>query len=190
MIRTLPATFIGCWLLQSAAVTSQELVDSDPLCGAYCLYVALGSLDAAVPPFDEFQEALGEPGASGFSLGELAEYAEGLGLHTLGVLTNCENLERRPGRFACIAHLARGHFVLLTDVRAGAVTMIDPPRTSSVAPEILQTQWDGTALLISAQPLLAEEDLPRERRWLWWVAAAGALGAGVVFRLFRRVPVE
>src|SRR5690606_30678821 len=131
-------------LMQTMPVQPLELVDPDPLCGAYCIYLALGALDAPVPPFAEFQKQLGEPPSAGFSLGELAEVAEGLGMQTLGVQTTCENLERRPGRFACIAYLARGHFVLLSDVDAGAVTLVDPPKTSTVAPEVLQTQWDGT----------------------------------------------
>jgi ABC-type bacteriocin/lantibiotic exporter with double-glycine peptidase domain len=153
--------------------------ESDGLCGAYCLYVALGSLDIGVGSFEEFHEKLGEPASSGYSLGELAHFAQEQGVNTLGVETNIGNLRRRPGRFACIAHLAHGHFVLISDVSGNTVKLIDPPKVSNVGPDILATQWDGTALLLSAEPLLAEEDLPREIAWTWWAAAALGLAAGL-----------
>jgi ABC-type bacteriocin/lantibiotic exporter with double-glycine peptidase domain len=160
---------------QAARAQTTTLVDTDPLCGAYCLYVALGSLEAPLPPAAEFFEQLGEPPPAGFSLGELAEQAEGLGLHTLGVQTSYENLSRRPERFACIAYLNRGHFVLLSKAADGMVTLVDPPRTTSVSREALDSQWDGTALLISNGSLLAEEDLPRPVNWLLWGLVGGAV---------------
>jgi ABC-type bacteriocin/lantibiotic exporter with double-glycine peptidase domain len=177
-------------LAQAAEPLPQSvgIAESDGLSGPYCLYVALGSLDIPVGTFTEFQEKLGEPASSGYSLGELAHFAQQQSVNTLGVQTNIGNLRRRPGRFACIAYLAHGHFVLISDVSGNTVKLIDPPKVSNVAPDILTTQWDGTALLLSAEPLLAEEDLPREIAWTWWLAAALALSAGIAafFYAFRR----
>ncbi len=176
----LPASLLLLIGLSSPAATQHE---PHQLCGAHCLYVALGAVEIPLPPFEEFRRQLGEPEPAGYSLGQLAEFADKQGAHTLGVSTNLDNLRRRPERFACIAHLSRGHYVLLSDLAGGAVKILDPPRTSHVAPEALATQWDGTALLVAAVPLMAEEDLPEDIPWWWWALGVGALclaGAGAV----------
>jgi ABC-type bacteriocin/lantibiotic exporter with double-glycine peptidase domain len=193
-MRCLAALLSLAVLVRAAAPLPQTVgtAESDGLCGPYCLYVALGSLEIPVGSFAELQEKLGEPASSGYSLGELAHFAEQQSVNTLGVQTNVGNLRRRPGRFACIAHLSHGHFVLISDVSGNTVKLIDPPNVSNVAPDILATQWDGTALLLSAEPLLAEEDLPTEITWTWWAAAALALVAGLAgcVYVFRRQPTS
>jgi ABC-type bacteriocin/lantibiotic exporter with double-glycine peptidase domain len=159
-------------LVIAAAALAAADGTPDLRCGAYCLYVSLKALDAQVGTYQEFEERLGGPSADGYSLGELQQTAGQYGMQTLAVQTNCENLRRRPGRFACIAHISGNHFVNLSQIDAGRVRVIDPPRDNLIPVDTLRSQWDGTALLISASPLLAEEDLPRARSWKVLVLAA------------------
>jgi ABC-type bacteriocin/lantibiotic exporter with double-glycine peptidase domain len=165
-------------LIACAAVTQAEKTP-DLRCGAYSLYVSLKALDAPVGSYQEFEERLGGPSVEGYSLGQLQQAAQEHGMQTLAVQTNAENLLRRPGRFACIAHIKGHHFVNLSQIDAGRMRIIDPPRDYRVAIDTLRTQWDGTALLISTTPLLAEEDLPRDWPWKGILLATAVLLAVV-----------
>ena len=148
----------------------------DLRCGSYCLYVSLKALDLPVGSFDELQQRLGQPSpATGYSLAQLKEAAESYGARTLGVETTPENLRRRPGRFACIAHLDGNHFVNIYDVDEKEAWIIDPPRRYTIPLDTLSIRWDGTALLLAREPLLAEEDLPREVPWLTIAAVCAAV---------------
>ena len=152
----------------------------EPECGAHCLYVALRALDVPAK-HDEVKDKLGPLPPGGYSLGSIEEVAQGYGLEMLGVTTSVENLRLRPERFACIAHLSGNHFVLLAAApEEGPVRVIDPPKTYDLPAETLATRWDGTALLLSPDPLIKEEDLPRPVPWLWTLV--GVL-AGAVFAM-------
>jgi ABC-type bacteriocin/lantibiotic exporter with double-glycine peptidase domain len=160
-------------------------------CGSYTLYVGLKAIDVPVGPYQEFEAKLGEPSPAGYSLGKLAEVAESYGLRTLGVQTTLENLQRRGGRFVCIAHLNGDHFVNVAGVSDGVVSLIDAPRAYSLPIDTFNSQWSGTALLISRGPLVREEELPRplDVRWLLAAALAGfALYTGWVFLRGRATP--
>lgn len=172
MSRSLTIICCSCCLFGSTlGATAQEV--PDPLCGANTLYVSLKALDADVGSFGELRQTLGEPGPQGYSLGQLAEAAQSYGMQTLGVETSAGNLSRRPGRFACIAHVGENHFVNIADVKDGMVSIVDPPRSYTLPGETLSARWDGTALLISPTELLAEEDLPGP--FPWTQAAVGVL---------------
>jgi ABC-type bacteriocin/lantibiotic exporter with double-glycine peptidase domain len=159
-------------IAMSALLQAGTTRDADERCGLYCLYVALKSLDVAVPTPEELEQRLGPPPASGYSLGELEAVAREYGTHTLGAQTTVENLQRRAERFACIAHVEGNHFVNLIDVSDGAVSVIDPPSEYSIPIDVLRARWDGKALLISNASLVREEDLPRPWRWGWSAVAA------------------
>ena len=150
--------------------------DPDLRCGSYCLYVSLKALDFPIPSFDEIEEQLDQPQAIGYSLAEIDEVARGYGAHTLGVITTIENLRRRSGRFACIAQIDEAHFVNIAKIVEGQATLIDPPRSYTIPLWKLRARWDGTALLISPEPLLREEELAG-RLPLW---AACGVGGGVL----------
>ena len=172
-------------LLNSGSGVVQE-ASSDPSCGLYCLSVAGHALGRDAP-LETWRAELGEPTPAGYSLGELAQTAEANGLHALPVSTTFENLRRRDEsgeRFACIAHLdatvaaepdadsggaaAGGHFVVFAGFDdAGDLHVIDPPSQSHVAPAVFAPRWDGTALLLSNEPLTREEDLPTPVDWLF-----------------------
>ncbi len=150
----------------------------DVTCGSQCLYISLKALDFDVPPVDELEERLGPPTPEGYSLAQIADVAQTLGAHTLGVQSNVANLERRPGRFACIAKWANGHFVILGGVdEHRRMLVIDPPRSFSAPVDVISSQWDGTALLVSPAPLLAEEELPRPGAFGRLVIAFAVCGA-------------
>ncbi|HUY91070.1 MAG TPA: cysteine peptidase family C39 domain-containing protein [Pirellulales bacterium] len=167
-------------------------VEPDEHCGAYCLFVSLAALDTRVGTFNELERQLGAPGRGGYSLGQLADFAESKGLSTLGVVTNVDNLQRREGPFTCIAKVDDHHFVNIAGVGDGRVQVIDPPREYAIPIPTFAARWDGTALLIARNPLVREEDLPSGNstsQWasVFWVmlsiACAGALA--IAWRLAR-----
>ena len=173
---------------------------SDPLCGLYCLHVAQTGLGAPVP-LAALRKDLGDPGPAGYSMGALAEVAGRRGLHVLPVVTSFENLRRRDGtgaRFACVAHVdaardetgdAGGHFLLLAGFTDdGQVRVIDPPDVATVSPYVFGSRWDGTALLLSPDPLTPEEDLPVPIPWgtVLWIAAGALVLAAAGRALYRR----
>jgi ABC-type bacteriocin/lantibiotic exporter with double-glycine peptidase domain len=167
----------------------QQKPDIDVRCGSYCLYVALKAFDCPVESFAELDGKLGEPSLAGYSLGQLDEAARVYGAHTLGVETTIENLQRRPGRFACLTLVGDAHFVLMADVRDEKVSIIDPPESSSIPLDTFRSRWSGTALLISDRPLLREEDLPQPFPWVTLLAVAAAttvvLGTFILVRRAR-----
>lgn len=166
------------------AVTFLQVGGAPPdlKCGSQCLYVSLKALDIPVGSFSELEAKLGQPTAQGYSMGQLADAAESFGAKTLGVETTFDNLRRRPSRFACMALVDNHHFVNLTEVGDTHVHVIDPPRDYTLPLETLRSMWDGKALLISNEALLAEEDLPRPpQRWIAWLVLIllGAAAAAV-----------
>lgn len=161
MIRGILALFFAASVSASGAeATNSESREPDLRCGSYCLYVGLSALDLPVKSFEELEKKLGPPSSAGYSMGELAEAAKVYNAYTLGVETSFENVRRRPGRFACIAHLDGNHFVAFQKIDERQAWIVDPPRSYTIPLETLQTRWDGKALLISAEPLLEEENLP------------------------------
>lgn len=151
-----------------------------------CLFIALRSLDVPVGNLSELLDRIGPPPSGGYNLAQLAETAESYGVQTRGVETSTNNLSRRSGRFACIAHYAEGHFVNLIDVEKGQVHLIDAPRSMRVPMETFNSVWSRNALLISHESILAEEDLPIE--WNWGRIVLIALAAFMTVVAFLIVP--
>ncbi len=164
-------------LLIAFAQTKSPAQTVDLRCGGYCLYVSLKGLDFPVANYDELEKKLGQPTKAGYSMAQLEKIAKEYGAQTLGVQTSVENLLLRPGRFACIALIEGNHFVNLAAIEEGTMSIIDAPRSNSVPLVTLSSIWDGKALLISPDPLLAEEDLPMPFPWmtLWMVIGAIAV---------------
>ncbi len=180
-------------------VTAAELrPTAEELCGTYSLYVGLNSLDAELSGLDALERTLGPPPRGGHSMAELARTAEKLGFKTLGVQTNLRHLSQRTGRFACIAHMKHGHFVLIAKVDESGVHVVDPPRRNVVAEHVWNAAWGGPALLISRDPLLPEQEvevlsqlasqaeLTRQVRQQWGsilaVVLSVVVGVGLVVR--------
>ena len=155
--------FSICSVVLTLSLSQAPEQGSDLRCGSFCLYVSLKALDFSVASFEEVEQRLGPPGGVGYSLGQLDEVAKDYGAYTLGVQTSPENLRRRPGRFACIARLDEAHFVNIAEIEDREAYVVDPPRRDFRLPlDTLRARWDGTALLISPDPLVPEEDLPRD----------------------------
>lgn len=168
-------------------VSAAQRAEPDVYCGSRCLFMALHALEIPVPSYEALEEALGAPQTGGYSMQDLASAAERFGARTLAVQTTLDRLTRRPGRFACIAHVKDNHFVLLTDVRDGVVTMVDGLEKRSLAAIACNEIWSGKALLISRQELLPEEDLPQPRSWWTYGLVGGCvLACGGVWIGWRR----
>ena len=156
------------------------------LCGAYCLYLGLKAIEVPVEGMERVQQELGSPPAGGYSLGQIDATARKFGAETLGVKTTFANLRLRKERFVCLAHLKENHFVLFTKIEKDGVIVIDPPTKKFVPFVTLQKDWNGNALLISPEPLLAEESLRSQFGW-WMPALAVAIAVvGVVAIYFSR----
>ena len=170
----------------------EPLSDSEELCGTYSLYVGLRSLDANLSGLDTIEAELGPPPRGGHSMADLASTAEKLGFQTLGVHTTLHNLSQRPGRFACIAHLKHGHFVLIAKSDEAGVHVVDPPSAKVIARNVWDAAWEGDALLISTAPLLSELEVDaislrasdaeatRRSTQTWLMVAAAILGMAAI----------
>lgn len=109
---------------------------------------------------------------------QLAEAASSFGAYTAGVVTSLENLERRAGRFACVALLeGEGHYVCIYDLDRSSVFLVDPPRERVVSRGAFSKLWSGRALLLSDRPLAATA------RCAAWVLPTALVSAVVVLTL-------
>ena len=165
------------WLLVLPAALVRA--DTEPLPGLKCLYVGLRSLDIDVGSYAKFVQQHGDVKAVGLSLDEMRQIAEAYGTSTLVVETSLQNLTRRPGRFACVAHVDGNHFVNVLEIGPHSVTIADPPQSGEVATGLFLKRWPGRALLLSKQPLVAEEALPSRSPWVI-PAVSGALIAVLI----------
>ncbi len=166
------ALFVAIVLHTTAAVGASP----DPHCGANCIYVASKALADRPSAYADVEKSLGSPGPRGYSMGQLADYAKGLGLETLGVKTTLERLQRRRRPFACIGLIDETHFVLVSDVDQSQVHVFDPPKSYSVAHDTFNRSWDGECLLLSTMPLQAEAELDSWGNWwIWPLGATGGL---------------
>jgi ABC-type bacteriocin/lantibiotic exporter with double-glycine peptidase domain len=174
------------WLLKPSLVQAE----SDPDCGAKCLYTACVSLDIDPGTYRDYLNTIGPINSRGLSLGRLAELAEEQGLSTLVLETSLENLRRRREEppFACIAHVDGDHFVLIGDVQPEKVWVVDPPAEQEVAAAVFEQRWRGHALLLARHPLRTDAELPQSNQvWpLSLLLATGVGGAGLILFLWRR----
>jgi ABC-type bacteriocin/lantibiotic exporter with double-glycine peptidase domain len=166
-------------LLTAALLTAdseQGLPFRQPeLCGAHCLFMALRALDAPIDGLQPLVSRLGDPPDGGYSLAQLAAEAEKFDLHTLGVETSLASLSRRPGRFVCIAHMKKGHFVVIAKCDERNVTVVNPPEAQTIPASTFLGQWDGKALILSREPVIPEGQIP-----VPWGRMAYFLGAVVL----------
>jgi len=164
------AAFVDGAPAPDAASVRADRPPTNLRCGGHCLYVALKSLGFEVRDYAALEAKLGQPGRLGYSMDELAKAAQGYGASVEGVETTVEGLEGRPGRFACIALLDRGHFVNVYDVEGDEVHLADPPGLRTVSRASFGAIWGGKALLLSDRPIVAEDTLAARRVRRAWLA--------------------
>jgi ABC-type bacteriocin/lantibiotic exporter with double-glycine peptidase domain len=156
---------LSAMLLLFSTVSAGTAAD-DIDCGLRCLYVATVALghDSDYAKI----KSLAPPSASskGYSLAQLRDLAADMGLQTALIRTDHERLARRSQRqpFACIAWLNNDHFVLITDVRADRLLVVDPPHRRWTDNIVFSHRWDGSALLLANEPLIPEESLVHGHR--------------------------
>lgn len=171
-----------CLCLWATPCGAQGRSKTDLLCGVKCLYTGLLALGIDPGKYPDFITKCGSADARGYSIGRLEEIAKGFGVETLPVQTSLSNLQRRQGRFVCIAHVNENHFVNIGDVEGSQVWIVDPPRDGPVAVDVFAKKWKGTALLLSREPLVPESELgPRIG---WWVGASVLL-IGILWATWR-----
>lgn len=133
---------------------------SDIRCGIYCLTVAAKSLGQDTDQ-DTIEKMLGDPLPAGYSMDRLNTVARTIGLSTTMAKSNLAQLKYRYDvlgeRFVCITVIDGDHFVLLSDIESGAVSLCDPPRTYSIDTQVFEKIWGGEVLLVSGSYLETEE---------------------------------
>ena len=139
-------------------------------CGSFCLYTTLVGLELYDGPYKDLETELGQPGAAGYSIEQLAAVAEKHGAHTKAVRATPESLPHHRRPFACIALIDGSHFVVVDDLADGRVEVIDPPEHYTVPEITFASRWDGRALLIADRPIEAISP-PWWRGLLWPLAA-------------------
>lgn len=164
--------------------------DSDVRCGSYCLYVALNAMDLEPGTFESFEQRIGPPGPQGYSVQQLQLAAEEAGAQTLAAETTLENLiyRDRDEDFACVTMVNENHFVLLYEVNADGVSVIDPPSEYQSSLSTFEKVWNGRVLLLSVVPLRAEESVAWSRSveiilWRTGLAVLGTFLASVAILL-------
>jgi hypothetical protein len=157
-----------CVLVPGQAGRPQAAAAPEPRCGSYCLHLGLQALGIGPSSFEELEAKLGTAIPGGYSMDQLARVSEAYGAHTLAVRTTVEGLRHRPDAFACIALIqaSRGpHFVNVYDITDTEVLIVDAPDAYAMPISTFRQVWDGTALLLGAQPLTREEDVKAPRGW-------------------------
>ncbi len=167
--------------LGQAAQPSPKAPRPDVRCGGFCLFVGLQALEVGQATFAELEKGLGPPGPRGYSMRELQVAAERAGASAMAVETSLDNLRFRDRPFAVIGILNDDHYVLINDITAARVSVIDPPRSYETTLDAFRTVWNGKALLIGKTPLATEESVKRRRIIAQnWPTAAAGLGVLVL----------
>src|SRR6266566_5214308 len=107
------------------------------------------------------------PGERGFSLGELARFAQKQGLTATAIRAKPEELKKLKAPF--IAHYSDQHFVVVTGFgESGSVKLFDPrlDRGTELTRDQFNEQWSGLALVFAGRPksvkLATATELTRE----------------------------
>jgi rhodanese-related sulfurtransferase len=160
-------------------------------CGVYCVYTAARMLGCDVA-FRDLLKRKYVPRPYGSSLDELARAANDHNMYAepVGNLTS-HVLRRSP--YLMILHVKSGvdaedydHYLLYYGSCGSKANLFDAPSTARSVPfHELASIWDGTALVISIDPIdLGVLFAPARKRCVLWMSATIALIA--LFRLARR----
>lgn len=148
-----PAALI-CMIASTSAV--EQARAPDVRCGAYCLFIALRSIDLGPGTFEQLETALGAPGRDGYSMKRLADVAETFGAKSMALETSLKNLSSRTEQFTCISIINDNHFVLLYDMNNENVHIVNFPKKTSLPVDVFERIWNKKCLLISKVVLDSE----------------------------------
>jgi RHS repeat-associated protein len=156
-------TYAQYWIRQISVFKAHEVALRD--CGSKSLAYVLRDKGQVEKAREVGQTPA--PGTRGFSLGELAEFAQKSGLRPAAVRAERSQLAQLSVPF--IAHYSDQHFVVVTGFGAGdSVKLFDPrlDRATELTSEQFQKQWSGLALVFSTPAadikLATITDLTRE----------------------------
>jgi ABC-type bacteriocin/lantibiotic exporter with double-glycine peptidase domain len=176
---------ISILLLASFAIEETESTPSvfkGSDCGAYCLAIAAKSLGKSCT-INDVKRALSKPPASdGYSIDEVSQAAQKLGLHTLCLQTTVEGISGRRDSFCAICLLKEKHFVIAAGFQDGDVILVDLPKRRRIPVAEFERLWSGKAILVSTEPL-AVRRVWFEWRHIWISLVLIAILLGGVLRL-------
>lgn len=150
-------------------------LDANRACGTYCL-TFLNTYFGGDDTYEEIAQIC-PPGPLGTSLLEIKSAAQRLGLHAEGVRLTLGELEQL--HMTAVLHLERtddiDHFIvwLGSDSRTGAPYVFNPPNwLGHQRRDVLEKDFSGVALLVSADPLPDNMRVIAESRidLLYWIA--------------------
>lgn len=155
-------------------------------CGIYCLYAVMKLSGVDVDPTE-----LLKPGYigshKGSSLAELKKAAEDNGLNAAPV-SKLTTRELRQSSYPVILHVKSApdkkqydHYELFLETKNGQARLYDPPQLVRLVPFYqLAPRWDGTGLIVSAEPIdLGTLFAPARRRFIIYAAIAIVVILGV-----------
>jgi ABC-type bacteriocin/lantibiotic exporter with double-glycine peptidase domain len=173
-----------CIAVVSLATFDFQLEDS----GLHCLFVALEALDASPGSLVQLERDLGSRPRTGYSLSQLQAVAQSRGLHAMMVATTVAQLRSRRDAFVCITQLNNQRMVFVSDVRPdrSEITVLDPPRRTTLSSAAFATQWSGQSLLLSRTPL-ADEVVASPSSRGWATLCGGLMGVVLVSLLAWRL---
>ncbi|MFH1616424.1 MAG: rhodanese-like domain-containing protein [Planctomycetota bacterium] len=154
-----------------------------PYCGLYCVYTAFKLAEKDV----EFGQLLKPEyigSSKGSSLAELQGAAKDYGMYAIP-LERLSATELRKSPFPIILHVKSlpaskeyDHYVLFLSDKDGKAMIFDPPNPVEVMPYCqLAPIWDGTGLIVSAEPISLSKIFAsaRKRFAMFSVAAIAAV---------------
>ena len=151
-------------------------------CGIYCLYSVMKLSDVDVEPKELVKpEYIGSP--RGSSLAELKKAAEDYGLYAVPV-AKLTTRELRQSHYPIILHVKSAadrkeydHYELFLETKNGQARLYDPPEPVRLVPfRELAPRWDGTGLIVSAEPIdLGVVFASARKRFIMYAAIAIAV---------------
>ena len=157
-------------------------------CGLDCLYMAANALGFTVE-LDQIRRKLGSPSEIGYSLSQLCDAAQSLGLQTKMVNGDVLGLTHIASECVVILHLKSQHFVVMRnmDDRHLVAEVYDPSKERFESLEL--ADWSGNALLISNSEIILES--PQTSAFfrpsvIFTVLAAIVIGLPITFLFLRK----
>lgn len=164
-------------------------------CGIYCLYAVMKFSDIDIDPIELLKpEYIGSP--RGSSLAELKKAAGDNGMYAAPV-SKLTTRELRQSPYPVILHVKSAadekeydHYELFLETKNGQARLYDPPEPVRLVPFYqLAPRWDGTGLIVSADPIdLGTLFAPARRRFIIYAAVAIAVVLGVHWGQRRWLP--